>query len=54
MFPLVVAFPKGRKLEAMKQVYARMGLPGACGSLDTTHVWWDKAPVSLTNVFKGI
>jgi len=34
-------------------IYTRMGLPGAMGSVDVVHVRWDKCPVTLTNICKG-
>jgi len=32
--------------------YAKMGFPGCVGSVDCTHIYWDKCPVELTNLCK--
>jgi len=34
-------------------VYARLGFPGAWGSMDATHVWWNQCPVSFSNLCTG-
>ena len=31
--------------------YARLGLPGAVGSVDCTHVWWAMCPASKTQLY---
>jgi hypothetical protein len=33
--------------------YSQLGLPGAVGSVDATHLHWRKCPVELTNFCKG-
>mmetsp|Transcript_14625 Transcript_14625/g.24207 ORF Transcript_14625/g.24207 Transcript_14625/m.24207 type:complete len:176 (-) Transcript_14625:1584-2111(-) len=37
---------------AATNTYARMGFPGCVGSVDCTHIYWDKCPVELTNLCK--
>ena len=32
--------------------YARLGVPGAVGSVDCTHVWWAMCPAALTHNLK--
>ena len=34
-------------------LYAKLGLPGTCGSMDCTHVTWLKCPKELINSCKG-
>jgi hypothetical protein len=48
-----VVFPKGAAMEKVNEVYRRMGLPGACGSMDCTHITWKMCPSTLTNSCKG-
>jgi hypothetical protein len=45
--------PVGEDLAKVLNIYEVLGLPGAVGSMDCTHVWWDKCPVELTNSCKG-
>jgi hypothetical protein len=52
-FHLYVKTPEGEKLSKVMEVYRRLGLPGAMGSIDATHVKWDKCPVYLTHACKG-
>ena len=35
------------------EVYRLLGFPGACGSMDATHVHWAACPKHLTNLCKG-
>ena len=34
-------------------MYRKIGFPGACGSMDVTHLRWDNCPKRLTNFYKG-
>jgi hypothetical protein len=34
-------------------IYERLGLPGALGSTDCVHVWWDRCPASISNKCTG-
>lgn len=34
-------------------VYSRLGFPGAIGSVDCTHVYWDRCPALFQNTFSG-
>jgi hypothetical protein len=45
--------PVGKDLDRVLSIYEVLGLPGAIGSMDCTHIWWDKCPVELTNSCKG-
>jgi hypothetical protein len=48
-----VKSPTGIRMGQTLECYRRLGLPGAIGSMDATHVRWDKCPVNLTNLCKG-
>lgn len=45
--------PTGDRLAQVMATYSRLGYPGAVGSIDCTHIFWGKCPVSLTNLCKG-
>lgn len=49
----VVKPPTGDALHRVLQTYARLGYPGAVGSIDCTHIYWGKCPVELTHLCKG-
>lgn len=53
MFPVYVTPPKDDHLRRVLDTYARLGFPGAVGSVDCTHIFWDKCPVALSNLCKG-
>ncbi len=40
-------------MKKVMEVYARLGLPGAMGSMDCTHVNWDMCPVKLAHLCTG-
>lgn len=40
-------------LQIVMQDYALLGLPGAVGSTDCTHIRWDRAPTQLGRSYKG-
>ena len=48
-----VYFPQGKKLLDVTHTYARVGFPGACGSMDVTHLHWDNCPSNMFNFCKG-
>lgn len=52
-FTTYVKPPTGEKLEEVMDTYARLGFPGAVGSVDCTHIYWGKCPVGLTNLCTG-
>lgn len=54
MFPVYVKPPTGDHLKEVMDTYCRLGFPGAVGSIDCTHIPWNKCPVSLTHLCKGI
>jgi hypothetical protein len=43
----------GDRLAEVVATYARLGYPGAVGSIDCTHILWGKCPVKMTNLCKG-
>lgn len=48
-----ISFPSGAKLEAVANAYADMGFPGACGSMDVTHVRLGKCAHGLRVLATG-
>ena len=48
-----VYVPEGEEMDAVVQDYTRMGFPGCVGSMDVTHVFWHKCPVSLRHLCSG-
>lgn len=48
-----VYFPTGEELITVMQGYKQMGFNGAVGSIDCTHVVWNKCPASVTNLTTG-
>lgn len=53
LFPLYVKFPEGEKLVKTMQVFARLGFPGAFGSMDITHLKWLMCPVEDKQLHTG-
>lgn len=53
LFSKYVYPPEGAYLRSVKDTYAKMGFPGAIGSMDCTHIRWDKCPSNLQNVCRG-
>jgi len=54
LFPIYVRFPTGEELKPLMEVYSRLGLPGACGSIDCTHIRWTLCPKKFTHACTGI
>lgn len=52
-YSLYVKFPTGEKLKETMGVYEKLGIPGAMGSIDATHVKWDKCPDTWRPFCKG-
>ena len=48
-----IKFPEGQELSRVMEVYRMLGLPGACGSMDGTHVKWAVCPKYLHHACKG-
>lgn len=48
-----ITMPTGEELEKIMAIYARLGFPGALGSMDCTHVRWLVCPRNLTNLCTG-
>lgn len=48
-YHIYVTVPEGNEMKKVMEVYARLGLPGAMGSMDCTHVRWERCPVEYTN-----
>jgi hypothetical protein len=45
--------PSGTRLQEVMNVYARLGLPGTIGSMDVTHVRWDRCPAYERHMHVG-
>jgi hypothetical protein len=45
--------PTGEQKQKVMEVYAELGLHGAFGSMDATHLHWNKCPAMLRNLCKG-
>jgi hypothetical protein len=48
-----VHVPEGNDLQRTMDSYAELGIPGGVGSMNATHLPWDKCPVSLYHLCKG-
>ena len=48
-----VKVPTGDRLRKTAQLYEQLGLPGCLGSMDATHVFWNKCPTGLTHLCTG-
>ena len=48
-----VYVPQGAELDAVEAVYRRLGFPGCVGSMDCTHIVWDKCPERWRLLCKG-
>jgi hypothetical protein len=53
LYSRFVYIPEAIELAEVMKVYRRMGFPGCVGSMDVTHVYWDKCPEVLTFLCKG-
>ena len=53
LFKKYVTPPVGDHLKRVMNTYARLGFPGAVGSVDCTHIFWSKCPVPMTNLCTG-
>ena len=45
--------PSGTRLKQVMDIYARLGIPGTIGSMDVTHVRWDRCPVYERHMHVG-
>ena len=52
MYTTYVYVPEGEELDAVEEGYRRAGLPGCLGSMDCTHVIWDRAAKKIANQCK--
>jgi len=52
-FDEYVKMPQGDRLQSIMRAYERLGMVGCIGSMDCTHLWWNKCPDDLTNLCKG-
>ena len=41
------------ELHEVQSLYATVGLPGCCGSIDVVHIGWDACPSNLLHLYKG-
>jgi hypothetical protein len=48
-----IKFPEAEELLRVLEIYRKLGLPGAVGSMDGTHVSWGNCPQSLANECVG-
>lgn len=48
-----ITFPTGSDLDEVQKTFAKVGFPGACGSMDVTHFRWDACPKQHFNLCKG-
>lgn len=50
-----ISFPEigSKRMYDCMNVYAMLGLPGAVGSMDCTHIKWNKCPFDLQKLCKG-
>ena len=53
LFRIHVRLPKGDDLKEVMQEYHKRGLTGAMGSIDVTHILWDRVPAHLACDFVG-
>jgi len=53
MYSKWVNVPEGDDLDRVEETYRRMGFPGCIGSMDVTHIYWDKCPEALRFLCKG-
>ena len=53
LFPGIVSFPTGNELEEVMRKYESLGFPGCIGSIDCTHIAWDRSPTFMLNATKG-
>jgi hypothetical protein len=52
-FSKFVYVPEAEELNNVMEVYSRMGFPGCVGSMDVTHIYWDRCPEQLRFLCKG-
>ena len=52
-FTTYVKVPTGDRLRKTMAVYEQLGLAGACGSMDCTHLHWNRCPSWLKALCKG-
>ena len=52
-YDIYVTPPTGDRLFKVKSMYEQLGLPGCKGSMDCTHLPWDKCPESLKILCTG-
>jgi hypothetical protein len=54
LYPMFVSMPSSAaEIRKVEEHYARVGMPGCCGSTDVVHVWWDACPAMLRSAHKG-
>ena len=52
-FKKFVVWPTGEKRKKIMNVYSKIGLHGAMGSMDATHIFWARCPERLHNLCIG-
>jgi hypothetical protein len=53
VYDMYITEPTGLYLQEVLKVYARLGLPGAMGSMDCSHIHWGKCPKEIKFACKG-
>jgi hypothetical protein len=53
LYSKYVYVPQNEELHNVVETYRRMGFPGCVGSMDVTHIYWDKCPKRLRFLCKG-
>jgi len=53
MYSKYVYVPEGEEMDRVEEIYRHMGFPGCVGSMDVTHIFWDKCPEKLRFLCKG-
>ena len=52
LYSTYVYVPEGEELDSVEEGYRRTGLSGCVGSMDCTHVLWDRAAKKIANQCK--
>ena len=50
---IVQPAPGSEMLKDVMNIYSSLGLPGCVGSMDVTHLHWNKCPSSIANLCTG-
>ena len=53
MYSKYVYVPMGEEMDHVEEVYLYMGFSECVGSMDVTHIFWDKFPKKLHFLYKA-